>query len=510
MNKLHNKDYSIAFKRGTDTNRAKFKKEAVQGEVYFATDTGGFYIAESSAGASEATLSAFSPVPSYNATENLQSGEVGSGGATTIDISNASSVIQGGAWSVGAWVHSTDSSGTNQAIISSGSGSSNEMLLSYNGSTGEFRGTSRATSSTNEVVSTSGLGVDQWHHVALTFDGTNSLKLYINGALDSSGTGEVLTSTGVSNFRIGNSAHGTGFLAGFIDQVFMFDRELTAAEIANIYNTKIITGPSALYRFNGNANDETGNYNGTATNLGFSGSEFPYTSVSSNGTYILPSSRNKSGSEQAFRLGTSYSIGNQFSMSFWVQFHNLSTYQSGDKIHIFGSGGYNNATNSNSRVQSYISVGSSGQLKINVEINNFSTDTTFVTSPNSSTWYHFAIGIEGKSPIIYINSIMELQQANGFTDGLGWINTNSNLNGDEELDPGLGFPPIGYSIEKRARCADVAIFDYKLTATQVANIYNNREYVNPLAIWRLDGNRDDETGTHSVTNGGNFSTVVPY
>ena len=43
---------------------------------------------------------------------------------------------------------------------------------------------------------------------------------------------------------------------------------------------------------------------------------------------------------------------------------------------------------------------------------------------------------------------------------------------------------------------DVAIFDLacpKLTATQVANIYNNREYVNPLAIWRLDGNRDDET-----------------
>ena len=54
----------------------------------------------------------------------------------------------------------------------------------------------------------------------------------------------------------------------------MFDRELTAAEIANIYNTKIITGPSALYRFNGNADDETGNYNGTATNLSFSGAKF--------------------------------------------------------------------------------------------------------------------------------------------------------------------------------------------------------------------------------------------
>ena len=59
MNKLHHKDFSIAFKTGTDANKSKFKKEAVQGEVYFAIDTGFFYIAETTAGVIDATLAQF-------------------------------------------------------------------------------------------------------------------------------------------------------------------------------------------------------------------------------------------------------------------------------------------------------------------------------------------------------------------------------------------------------------------------------------------------------------------
>ena len=61
MNKLHHKDFSIAFKTGTDANKSKFKKEAVQGEMYFATDSKNLYVAETTAGASDATLAQFDP-----------------------------------------------------------------------------------------------------------------------------------------------------------------------------------------------------------------------------------------------------------------------------------------------------------------------------------------------------------------------------------------------------------------------------------------------------------------
>lgn len=60
MNRLHDKDFSIAFKIGTDADREKFKKQATQGEPYFAVDTSNLYIAETTAGELDATLSCFS------------------------------------------------------------------------------------------------------------------------------------------------------------------------------------------------------------------------------------------------------------------------------------------------------------------------------------------------------------------------------------------------------------------------------------------------------------------
>ena len=61
LNKLHKKDFTIAVKTGTDANKSKFKKEAQQGELYFATDTKKIYVAETTAGASDATLAQFDP-----------------------------------------------------------------------------------------------------------------------------------------------------------------------------------------------------------------------------------------------------------------------------------------------------------------------------------------------------------------------------------------------------------------------------------------------------------------
>lgn len=510
MNKLHNKDFSIAFKRGTDTNRAKFKKEAVQGEVYFATDTGGFYIAESSAGASEATLSEFSQIVTYNATENLQSGDFGgSSTATSIDISNAGSVLQGSAWSVGGWVKSTDSSGTNQAIISSGTGTSNEMILSYDGSTGQFRGTSRATSSSNQVTSSTGNSVDQWHHVALTFDGTSSVKMYVDGVADGTGTGEVLTNTGVSNLKIGDNAHGTGFLTGNLDQLFLYDKELTATEVANIVSSKTIPGPSALYRLNGNANDETGNFNGTATNLSFSTSEIPYTSVSSNGTYILPTGRTYTGDRQVFTI-PSYSIGSTFSFTTWIQFAALS----GKFEYLFTSGG------SNCNLEIYV-PSSSGPAATDVEIFaqangngnkwNYGAKTNFSTS----SWYHLAFVYNGSNTTFYLDA-SQLGTDSGFNgDGLGVIPGTSGLhNGTEETDPRVGYPVISQSgpTQMYSKLADVALFDYALTAQQVSDIYNDRKYVNPLALYRLNNNLDDETGQRngSAVLGSYQSSTNPY
>ena len=60
--KLGRKDYSIAVKTGTDANKTKFKKEATQGEMYFATNSKKLYIAETTAdGTADSTLAEFTP-----------------------------------------------------------------------------------------------------------------------------------------------------------------------------------------------------------------------------------------------------------------------------------------------------------------------------------------------------------------------------------------------------------------------------------------------------------------
>ncbi len=61
LNKLHKKDFTIAVKTGTDANKSKFKKECVQGEFYFATDTKKLYVAQTSAGVIDATVTEFTP-----------------------------------------------------------------------------------------------------------------------------------------------------------------------------------------------------------------------------------------------------------------------------------------------------------------------------------------------------------------------------------------------------------------------------------------------------------------
>jgi len=56
---LDRKDFQLKFKTGTDADKSKFKKECVQGEFYCTTDTHRLYVAETTAGALDATLSVF-------------------------------------------------------------------------------------------------------------------------------------------------------------------------------------------------------------------------------------------------------------------------------------------------------------------------------------------------------------------------------------------------------------------------------------------------------------------
>ncbi|HZL79849.1 MAG TPA: LamG-like jellyroll fold domain-containing protein [Candidatus Limnocylindrales bacterium] len=81
------------------------------------------------------------------------------------------------------------------------------------------------------------LNTNQWYHVAVTSGGTNSITLYLNGTNVASGSLPFDTPAGSQLFIGGVSApFNTRQMVGLIDEVSIYNRALTPAEIQSIYN----------------------------------------------------------------------------------------------------------------------------------------------------------------------------------------------------------------------------------------------------------------------------------
>src|SRR5262249_25047021 len=86
------------------------------------------------------------------------------------------------------------------------------------------------------VTGPSALPVNTWTHLAGTYDGT-TLRLYVNGTLVASqaASGTITTSTGA--VRLGGNAVWGEYFRGRIDDVRIFNRALSQAEVQTDMNT---------------------------------------------------------------------------------------------------------------------------------------------------------------------------------------------------------------------------------------------------------------------------------
>ncbi len=107
-----------------------------------------------------------------------------------------------------------------------------------------------------------------WTHYVTTYSATGVASIYINGAL-------VLTepkagwNTANTVFRLGQTPSGADFFTGAVDDLKIFDKALSAVEVANLYNlveaAPIITNISSSYTGSGTRIDYSINPNGLAT-----------------------------------------------------------------------------------------------------------------------------------------------------------------------------------------------------------------------------------------------------
>ena len=242
MNKLHHKDFSIAFKTGTDANKSKFKKEAVQGEMYFATDSKQLYVAETTAGTIDATLAQFTNTPfnQYSVDLDGYNDYIDCGGNTDFSFTDGSG--NDSAFSISAWVKLDSinrarvaAKGNMEWLFGTDGDSKFSLFLWSNSSTGAFLGLRDTTS----------LPTGVWHHLVATYDGSNTasgINLYRAGNPTAT---LVNMSSGIyagmasqqGSLRIGSWELNNSVMNGLVDEVAVFDYELTSSQVSSIYNS---------------------------------------------------------------------------------------------------------------------------------------------------------------------------------------------------------------------------------------------------------------------------------
>lgn len=84
------------------------------------------------------------------------------------------------------------------------------------------------------------IGIGNWHQILWTYDGATTVKLYIDGVLRKTGTLGVAINTGAYNalyYGKGKTSGGadTYFTYGLLDELAIFNAELTANEVANYF-----------------------------------------------------------------------------------------------------------------------------------------------------------------------------------------------------------------------------------------------------------------------------------
>lgn len=164
--------------------------------------------------------------------------------------------ITGGAISIVGWVKLKAEIGSGDWCFwvqeDAGTHTRNEIRYDYNGGTRTLHFSRVKMNVGSQAVDYAiTMGTSNWVHLAYTYDGS-TIHAYVNGAdvgnAAATGSGAAV---GVDNFKIGagdNGASLEAFASILADDVAVFNRELTAAEVLQLYtDTSRTRGMAVLF-----------------------------------------------------------------------------------------------------------------------------------------------------------------------------------------------------------------------------------------------------------------------
>ena len=211
----------------------------------------------------------------FNGTPAYGSGEVGqafsfNGIDAYVEVPDNAS-LNPTAVTVDAWINPSDVSG-NHDIVFKGN---HEYLMQLRNGTILF-GSKDGTGNYTEFQGSLNVPANTWSHVAITHDGATR-RIYVNGVLDPVTQSQTGLFTGdTDTLKIGRHFFAIDFFNGLIDEVEVFNRALSPAEIASIYNAQCAgkcrscaPAPGGMVSWwpgDGNAHDIQDSNNGTLVN----------------------------------------------------------------------------------------------------------------------------------------------------------------------------------------------------------------------------------------------------
>ena len=511
MNKLHNKDFSIAFKTGTDANKSKFKKECVQGEIYHATDTGFFYVAEVTAGASDATLSKFGATapPAWN--NNTYSVEFDASD-DYLSITQDSAINISGDITLSAWVKSNTTTSYNSIFTKRQVLGSINYQLTINNSNGQL---GLGHSGGFIYNTTTAISTSTWYHVAVTVSGSTA-QFYVNGVAEDSFTGVSITST-THDLIIGATV-GYNYFGGNVDEASIFNSALSSTDITSIYNSGVPNDISSLnpvgwWRM-GDNNSGSGT---TITDQGSGGNDATLnngptfsTDVPTFNTYSVEFDASDDymsiSDADIFSLGNGSGTDNAFSISGWFNADNIHTNYIATKD---ASGNREWAFRTVVNQLHFFAFGTGGGY----------IGRKYTTNLSGGQWYHAVVTYDGSKASSGIKLYVDGTRVDDADYASGTYTASVNTTAEVRVSSlQVNNTYTGGKVD------ELSFFNTELSASDVTAMYNSGvptdiSSLSPVAWYRM-GENNSGTGTTitdqgsggndgTLNNGPTFSTDIP-